>query len=348
MNPILTADELSRFGLETVAVGDAEVLPVPEEIVSKGATTTGIASFQDVVEGTEETDFLELKVHAATVTGFSLERAERNPAILMARSHEAPFRLEGQDAEGTWREDPETVLFDLARLKQPVALLFADDTGIALRPTDDDFLIGPILGRPIDVPRFAAITSDIEVWVGEETDVWLAEKCRNHLKHQGLYHHVVAIGLLARLKTPENITESVRRIFEGEYDPVADRERAWARNLDENQIEAIETSAVAEVILLEEHLERLFEFVDSIDPSWHSAVLDALCRRDDLEGVRVLLAARIEDNALQMAVKSLDQTGLHFVISVPPLPEAVRNVRLRRAASVNPEAWWVRPVVNNL
>lgn len=347
MIPTISPDELSQLGLSSVAVGDSDPLPSPTPTVSQGLSAAVDVSFTAVTRGGIDIDFMGVDVPAARSVGLELARAELNPSILKVTSHGPSFRVAGRNPIAIWEEDETTALFDLDRLVEPFGAIFGDDTGIVLRPFAGDFYVIPVFGHPVEVTPQPAVTSDVERWLEDQDDAWLVGQCRGHLSLGGAYHHLVAVGMLARFKRPEDVVGAVGRILRGQYDPIADRERAWARLLGPKQVAATETVAISEVILLEQHLEQLLENVDSADPFWQRAVLEALHRRDDLEGVRVLLRAAQADNALETALSSLDAFGLRFIVAVPPVRDVEQSVRLRNVASINPEAWWVRPLIRS-
>ena len=70
------------------------------------------------------------------------------------------------------------------------------------------------------------------------------------------------------------------------------------------------------------------------------AVREVAYRRDDLEGVLVLLDARGSDAALRAALRAVDREGLLLRHALPADGRWDDDERLRRAALKSPGAWW--------
>ena len=114
--------------------------------------------------------------------------------------------------------------------------------------------------------------------------------------------------------------------------------RRWVRSLEPEQVSTMGRLALAEAERLGEaagHLERSDPESDAWRDEWRQ-----LChRRDDLEGVRVLLAERGASQALDSHLAAVDRAGRALRMSAP-LARLGPDERLRRARLADPDAWW--------
>jgi len=110
--------------------------------------------------------------------------------------------------------------------------------------------------------------------------------------------------------------------------------------LPEAEAQALALHAVAECAALCLDVEDLVADVHTDAEGWDDAVREVVYRRDDLEGVLVLLDARGSDAALRAALRAVDRDGLLLRHALPVDGRWDDDERLRRAALKSPGAWW--------
>jgi hypothetical protein len=153
----------------------------------------------------------------------------------------------------------------------------------------------------------------------------------------------VVAGRLARLwRAPGDGRAAFAAMSSGARDssPLVNA-RLWARGLKGVQRGAIERFAVVEAGLLAARLMRLRDALEPGDPS-AAAEWRALCaRRDDLEGLRVLLRDSDCDCGAELAefLATVDAIGRAVRFSWPSELD-VHDARLQRVSEMEPAAWW--------
>jgi hypothetical protein len=153
----------------------------------------------------------------------------------------------------------------------------------------------------------------------------------------------VVAGRLARLwRAPGEGRAAFAAMSSGARDssPLVNA-RIWARGLKGLQRGAIERFASVEAGRLAVQLTRLRDMLDASDPGM-AAQWRALCaRRDDLEGLRVLLRDSDCDCGAELAelLATVDALGRAIRFSWPTELD-VHDARLQRVSEMEPTAWW--------
>jgi hypothetical protein len=177
----------------------------------------------------------------------------------------------------------------------------------------------------LDVPLQPSIISPVGDWCVQCADEWLQAAVEQRLSGGGRWSQLAATGLYARL------------LQRGEGHDA--RPFAWALALDESQRRYAEQLAAAAVTILHTALRDLSDTYAPTNITWLDALRDVCWRRDDLEGVRVLLRASGPSDDLDDDLRDLDEAGTTFMRSLPVMPQ-LDDQRLRRVAERHPAVWW--------
>jgi len=241
------------------------------------------------------------------------------------------------------RESPDVVRLELEP-GQGCNLVRPDGAAFRVWRDGDGCRYRKLVPVPSPLPH-----SDVAAWPGASEPEWLRGECLGRILSGEPWQQVVAAGLVLRYQPEAWSRERVRALFErireGTSDPEAERPRRWALDWTAAEAAAVEDAAVGDAIRLRTRLEGLREDVEIEasggvgDAAWR-AELTAVCEsRDDLEGVRLLLAARRAGQRLDSVLTALDRAAGAFVHSLPPL--GLSNSRLTRAREIVEGAWWV-------
>ena len=173
---------------------------------------------------------------------------------------------------------------------------------------------------------------------------WLGCEISDRLASGHPWQQAVARGMAARL-TPRgnNPIELMGRLLAGEPLPEFDKERAWARSLSAERLVEIEGWALAEAKSAVADFEYLFDNSAPEDARWCSDVLDVMHRRDNVEGVKLLLREAGAGQALQAVLEDLDGLCTNWMGALQKWPGGWRDERTRRSFAINPTVWWVQP-----
>lgn len=226
------------------------------------------------------------------------------------------------------------------------ALVFPDADALAFSVEGGRPMVREYFGHVVDIRIPGDVASPIREWLATCSDARLASLLEQRLElSAGLFDHVVAVGLLARLAPPPTATvarEALQRLLRGEHDPALWRERGWFLALGADEQAWVEACAAASCRGILEELERLLDDPRPGDQEWDDDLLAACRRRDDIEGVRTLLRAAGPCVALDTALEWLDAAGSDFVLAVS-LP-VLQDGHLSMARAAAGPAWWTEAV----
>ena len=225
-----------------------------------------------------------------------------------------------------------------------IAILGAADSGVVLQPGSSakrpcGFAVAPVVGRP--APQLEGgmpLRTDVASWVGSLADPWLRDEVDAIAARQGDLSHVVAAGLLLRLREdpPSERRSRVLGLLAGGR-TTDEPELAWARSIGADPSALIDMLAHDIAYSLERDALELREQVGD-------HVRDAFCallvRRDDLECVRAVLAAGQRGQSLRRCLERVDAAVRAHLSAVS---QPVDDERLSRAGRVDPLAWWTAP-----
>ena len=238
-------------------------------------------------------------------------------------------------------EDPGTAYLDLSAA---VAMVVRAGTDIVLVQGDGAGVLATPLVPSSTTLSTLAVLPDIAAWAGSCSDGWLGEQVEPLAASPDAWTRLVAAGMLARLPTPDHGAQArawVDALRHGVVDATLAGPRRWIKSLEPSDAKAIIDASVAECASLSLDIEDAIAGVDANADGWDDVAREVAHRRDDLEGVLVLLDARGEDVDLRTALAAVDRIGASLQASLPD-DWAGDDERLRRAALKAPGAWWGR------
>lgn len=238
-------------------------------------------------------------------------------------------------------EDPGTAYLDMSAAMAMVVRAGADI--VLLQSDGGGVLATPLMPSPAALSGLAVLP-DIAAWVRPCGDGWLVDQVEPLAGSPDAWTRLVAAGMLARLPMPADGAQArawVAALRSGVVDATLAGPRRWIKSLDAADAQAIADASVAECASLSLDIEDAAASVDADAGGWDDAAREVAYRRDDLEGVLVLLDARGADAELRAALASVDRFGAALQASLPD-DWATDDERLRRAALKTPGAWWGR------
>jgi hypothetical protein len=199
--------------------------------------------------------------------------------------------------------------------------------------------------RPLEVAPFEEISASGFDWSAAGDDEWLSRQIAADSSISESWRAAVTVGMFARLYEPpsgERPRAIVQAILRGELEESIARPRRWVRSLTASQLETLQDLALAEADLVLRTIESLDATYEPTEPDWQRQLLEICRRREDVEGVSLLLHEAGADRRLTSGLGLLDDIGRAFMFDVP-IRIAPFDERLRRVASFDPEAWWAEP-----
>lgn len=195
----------------------------------------------------------------------------------------------------------------------------------------------PDAPRPLPAP-------DLAPWIGD--DAWLAASVAARLRAGTPIEVAQAVGEVWRLRRrrPEAVREHLAALLAGRPVAALDPPRAWAGGLSAEDRDQLERRGLVAVELLETQLDDALDEADVDDPSWQRRLLGLCHRRDALEGLVLVLQGAGGGAALTTALAELDDRGQAVFGGLRDWPAPADDERLRRAAELDPDAWWTTPV----
>lgn len=231
------------------------------------------------------------------------------------------------------------VALDLARLDRPALLQGPSGRFVALLRNAAGLEV--LTFAPATMPRpDPRLESPVETWVA--SDSWLSQIVAARLSSGDSFDLVVAVGFAWRLlrREPGALRARAARLLAGQPAPDDLRERDWVRSVSTDAWGWVELRALRGVVALRDRLDRL---VDAGIPT-ADAVLGACRDRDVLEGVALALQAAGSSADLEATLEDVDVLGSATLGAIPPL--RLDDEQLMRAATIQPDAWWVQPALS--
>lgn len=345
MTARLSDAALEALGLDPWRVGEPVRVGWPADAVAHGSGVRAMLTIGAIIASQYAgLHFAEVRAPFLEGTGVRLHRLVQNPdfvRITMAPGVRPEVRTRAEQGEA-WALDNEAVVLLLSRTG-PVQVTDPTGSGIALEPGPRHVDVAPVYAHPITVPSLAEIESPAAEWVAESENAWLRAEVERRLLHHDPWQHAVAVGLFARFAGAEEPARVVASVLRGEVDRDLARPRLWARGLSADRVRTIRLLAGAEMDRVHGALDDLERSMACDDPGWFSELLDACRSRDELEGVRLLVAEAGGRDEMTLALDVLDVAGRDLMASLP-VRLAMEDGHLRRARQLDPDAWWVMPV----
>jgi hypothetical protein len=289
-----------------------------------------------------------VRVPAVEEAGFRVARVRVAPSVLVVTTGDAALRLHASErARARVRIAGNEAFVEAAGID---GIVFERESGAALSlfVKETEIILRPIFRRiPVETPPLVA--SDARAWARATGDPWVEAEVADALAREGALAAAIAAGIVARFRPLPPAREarraSVESILAGRPEPEeAAPERAWVRALSEEARGAIERLGLAAADLLAGELDALGAEPRENDPAWRAGMAAVFRERDDLEGVRVLLAEAGAGASLARALARVDALGRELLRALPRWAGAGKDERLRRAVAINPEGWWTIPV----
>jgi hypothetical protein len=331
-------DLLEALGLTGYELGEMETVEWPEPAVGQALGVTRRELSQAIVGTLRVVPIGAALLGSIGLYGFTA--ADASGIVKLVGKGPVAVRLGGPAEGRTFHSDaePNVAWVDASRSGP---FLVETASGRLLCSVEQGLLQLQAVTAPVALAALAAIEEPADGWMRSSRDGWLEQQAVRTLETRGAWSVCVAAGQHARL-TDAAAFGSPREIVEAQLRGEAPRwlsgPRRWARSLEPVQVATMSRLALAEVDRLGEladHLERADPETDEWREDWRR-----LCHaRDDLEGVRVLLAERGASTDLDVHVSTLDRAGRSLRMAAP-LARLGPDERLRRACLADPDAWW--------
>lgn len=323
MMSLLNAEERKRLGLEaavvrevvhhevppTVAMGRA--MPVPTPALTQGPFSLGTAC-DDTIE-------IEMIRERTRLTA-----TDKAPLEVTSLDQTAFNEMEAEHVVAVWGRGRV-----LVRRPDGFVLVLRLDGGY-LQTHEVSVLPG---GET--VPEFAPVKVDVAPYLETVREPWLRNLVSSYNTMDDPLAGVIAIGLIRRYGA---LTADKRAVVlamrRGEWQEPTE---TWTRTAEQLDFPTIAALATAEAARLKRELGDLSDRVALGDPVWVRAWVQACHARDDLEAIAWVLPAGVLDEVL----RDLDEFARRARVGIPP--GIADDERLRNAALLDLDAWWVEP-----
>ncbi len=303
-------------------------LPKPASSLARGLQSPPHRSLDAWLEGGfDDGRFCETRSELLDQVGLTLGVLDAEPALLKLTSidgepleviatQSAPIAVQDRD-------DPGTVFVD-ARGPGCAVLLASRGAGVLVADAGAGWtqVFLPIPERPA-----LPIESPVLELCRAQGSAPLEERIASILKRPDPIAHAVAVGAFKRLAAlPAEPIELLQSVLRGETNGPLAMPHRWFRALDPAQRSEIERIACERATTLRAAL------------SEHAPTHDDAIAREDLEGLRALLVESGTGARLCALIAAVDRLGLPHARS----RRTPADDRLRRAAMLDRDAWWLR------
>jgi hypothetical protein len=344
MNLPLSQEQRQDLGLEGLVIGEGQSV-VLARAVAHGFVAEAAADYHAFGE-LDRSPFQWTPIRELEELGFRLEVGLDRPRIIKVIDETgAPIVVRGIELVPTAfhkdPKDPSTVFLDL---DVPGARTVLRDTesGVLIVPAEQSLTVYPVTGPSLRVKPLSEIRAPLAVWCREVRDSWLIGQLEKAAGSEDSWSHCVAAGMYARLVEPANAAEAerdVERLLSGRAVDRMAEPRRWARTLSAEQRATLEDLALAEIDHLDTLLGHIEDEATPEEEEWREDLLELCRRRDDLEGILLVLAETGAGQRLARACGGFDRRAEIFSASIPARV-SFQDEKLRRAWLGSPEAWW--------
>jgi hypothetical protein len=329
---------LEALGLTGYELGEVESVAWPEPTVGEARGPNARELSQAILASLRVVPISAGLLGVAGIHGFAA--ADASGLVKLVSRGPVSVRVGRTGVGLTYQPDqePNVAWVDVARSG---AFLVETGSGRLICHVEGGQLHVQELRSTVSLAPLAEVAEPAEGWMRASRDGWLEQEAARTLGAPGAWSVCVTAGRYARLVEPAaygDPKETIEAQLRGESLEWLASPRRWARALDTEQASTMSRLALAEV-------DRLGEIADDLERSdpetdgWVDEWRRLCYARDDLEGVRVLLAERGESQDLDAHVAALDGTGRSLRMTAP-LARLGRDERLRRARLADPDAWW--------
>ncbi|HQP36451.1 MAG TPA: hypothetical protein PLI95_14785 [Polyangiaceae bacterium] len=303
-------------------------LPKPASSLARGLQSPPQRSLLAWLEtGFENGRFCETRSELLEQVGLTLGSLDAEPALLKLTSidgepleviatQSAPIAVQDRD-------DPGTVFVD-ARGPGCAVLLASRGSGVLVADAAAGWtqVFLPIPERPA-----SPIESPVLEWCRAQDSAPLEQCIASILRQPDPIAHAVAVGAFKRLAAlPVEPIDLLQSVLRGEMNGPLAMPHRWFRALDPAQRSEVERIACERASSLHTALRQ------------HAPTHADAIAREDLEGLRALLVESGAGARLCALIAPVDRLGLRH----PRTRLTPTDDRLRRAAMVDRDAWWLR------
>ena len=330
-------NDILALGLENASIGSPTTIP---STLSSPILRGLVVDESPGVFDEAKSDYSPIGVPIAERVGFTFESSTQDPSYLLVKG-DNPFVFRPEGAKGIKRLAKDAITFCRQTLADPFSLLKSDDIGLILKPEEDNLWVYPLDNRPLNLSPALEVKCPLTTWIDTCQDEWLCDQISKRDKVDDSWERVVAVGMFARLESDEFTTfQSLEDLMSGVSERL-DRERSWARKLSAENCAAIERLAVLHTEHLFDELLRLVKNPLPHDSQWKQDMQRIMHKRDDLEGICLLLREAGEGDLLVDELLDIDVEGDLWIDAIPSW-DGDFDERLLRASLVSPEGWWTR------
>lgn len=337
MSQRMNDEILQPLQLDDSVLGDVETVSVVETEGGELAETSEKLSIDSAVA---------VDKRVAREMSFELFRFEHSPGVLLVVAPKRELRVvtsSGERSDGVSRQTATNFVVEPRAAELPVALVDDNDEGLLLAERQGELVIGQILRLPASLLEPLELHSDIETWSADSEDQWLRREVENKLQFDDPFEHLVAVGLLYRLRPPEERIRSedaVERLLAGERLPNDEPILRWAGQLEESAVRRLVSLTMAATRRLRDELHEMARDIQAGEVVLNRDIRSVLHRRDDIASALVMLEQSSSLERLVGPVTGVDDVGEAIISALLEDFDVERDRRLARAISVNPGGWW--------
>jgi hypothetical protein len=346
---IATRDELDRLGFRGYDLGQSAELKWPTSEVSQalGKSDIAVVSFVAML-ATKFVGASFAPISHPVLGGLELAALESHGRVVKIVGP-AGTMLDIQALEGTLRpganvytppEDPGTAYVDLVEV--PALVVRTPAGGVVIGSTGQEIELVDLV-RAIELVPLARLNPPVSEWAAECGDSWLMDQIAAKIAGCNSWSRVVAAGMLVRFSQPasaQQAREWVQSLLAGQADKRLSEPLRWVRSLTDHEIASVEALALAEVETLVAECEAFEDAVARSTAGWEHKWRDLCARRDELEGVLLLLTEVEKSAGLSVALVRLDREGEVLRLAVPAGTDQA-DEWIQRAARKALGSWWV-------
>jgi hypothetical protein len=342
----ITRDYLALLGLSDFDTMDEAHVAWPTDRPGEAQSSLTVGLTLAVVYGS--LGFAAVARDLARQSGIGIERERDDGRILrfVAPPGETlevrvPPGASEQATAGVYHppDEPGVVVVDLRQ--SPRLALMGQEGGLVVHTGETGLDLASVApASPLE--PLAPIESPVSVWLPLIEDASARDLVGERIRTPSSWAYAVSAGIIARLVEPDSgiaARQAVERLLRGEIDPLMAGPRLWAQALTDAERHTLRDLALAEVDAIDQEIRDLAEAVHADAPGWPARWISLCHRRDDLEGVRLLLAETGAVDALEAALRDVDREGELLRLSTPSSADLI-DERARRVGLTAPLAWW--------
>lgn len=345
---IATRDELDRLGFQGFNLGQSAELKWPTSEVSQALGKSELAAVSFVTMLAAKFVGVSFAPVSHPVLGSIELAALESPGRVVKIVGPAGRALDLQALEKALRpgvnvyippEDPGTAYVDLVGV--PALVVRTPAGGVVIGAAGHALELADLV-RPIELAPLAGLNPPVSEWAAACGDSWLINQIAAKMAGCNSWSRVVAAGMLVRFSQPSTVEEArdwVQSLLAGQVNKYLSGPSHWVRGLKDDEVASIEAFALAEVEALLAEVEAFEDAVASTSVGWEDQWRDLCTRRDELEGVLVLLNEVGKSAGLSIALVRLDREGDVLRLAVPAGAEQSDEWK-QRAARKAPGSWW--------